>query len=206
MSNIISDVNLATLIADEQLTKELLGTHLKNDRKVELFYTFFKKFTVGGTFKYDLCFSWYAFFGNIFYFLYRKLYLPALLFAYVIVPGIIICALSVIGITAYIGGRTGGGLASGLVIALLMLALYLLPPITFAMSGIYLYTRKFLRDLELSGYGKLDIERVKENLSLLGGSNDWVITVLVILMFSILIYILIYIPVYLAVIATAGYF
>ena len=175
MSKVISDANLAALSADEQLVKELLKVHLKSDRKIELFYNHFKKFSVGGTLKYDLTFSWYAFFGNIFYFFYRKLYLPGLMLYLVISTAVAVFLTVIMTIITFIIDSDILGAVLSFLMPFLICSIY-------ATTSMYFYIRKFLKDLELSGYGKLDIERVKENMSLLGGSNEWAVIAFVIML------------------------
>jgi len=141
-------------IKDEELN-ELLESHLQKQEKVSVFEPRVKANMVNGIPVFKATWSWWAFFGTWAFFLYRKMYLIA---------GIFFILTAIVNTVIPI--------------------LALVVPIIAGISGFFLYTKKFNDDLQIAGYGEKSLDEVKQQLQNLGGYNQWVIWV------SIVIYIL----------------
>lgn len=136
------------LISNDEELKQLLEVHLGKNKQVEKIFKIIKNNYKDGKVTKSFFNSW-AFFGSIFYFLYKKMY---------IVAGFLLVAIVAseffnIGsgaVSAAIGGACGAG-------------------------AIPLYINKFFKDAEKSGYGHKEFSEVKKNMAKIGGVNHWVI-------------------------------
>ena len=73
------------LINDEVTVRALLASHLGKTNKVDFFYNGMKKIYKDEKWTDENYWSWWAFWGNIFYLFYRKMYLLAFLGALILV-------------------------------------------------------------------------------------------------------------------------
>ncbi|MDR1489657.1 MAG: DUF2628 domain-containing protein [Desulfovibrio sp.] len=130
----------------EHRVGSLLSTYLHKPRKAPLFQAALGKFLINGHLRFAATWSWWAFFGASFYFLYRKMYLFGLIsfFAAVII--------------AYVDS-----------------ALSVIVPVTCAISAKYLYCKKFIDDLEVAGYPTKPDDEMNRILFKIGGYNNWAI-------------------------------
>jgi len=129
----------------------LLQEHLQKPGKVGIFHAALSKFVINEHLHFSVTWSWWAFFCLGFYFLYRKIYL--------------------IGIIAIFIPLLAG------LIPMLGIVLAVIVWILCGISAKYLYCKKFIKDLSLSGYPDKPIDEVAMNISRFGGYNTWAIIV-----------------------------
>lgn len=146
---------------DNNHLDELLESHLQKEQKVSVYKPRVEANLVNGHPAFKATWSWWAFFGTWAFFLYRKMYLVAVLFFFATV------------LTAFIPFST------------------IIIMIISGMSAFYFYTKKLNSDLDIAGVKDKPLHEVKDNLSKLGGYNSWVVWVAVIfytlVMLSVLI-------------------
>ncbi len=124
--------------------KEFLSAHLQKESKVYIYLARVEDLLVDNKPIFNLTWSWWAFFMTWAFFLYRKMYLTALIFF----------ILSIGFATVPFGG--------------------LFLSIIAGATAFYFYTIKFHNDLEKCDYRNRSIEEVKKDLIKLGGYHSWV--------------------------------
>lgn len=135
---------------DNNHLDELLESHLQKEQKVSVYKPRVEANLVNGHPTFKATWSWWAFFGTWAFFLYRKMYLVAVLFFFATV------------LTAFIPFST------------------IIIMIISGMSAFYFYTKKLNSDLDIAGIEDKPLHEVKDNLSKLGGYNSWVVWVAVV--------------------------
>ncbi|MFV0626766.1 MAG: DUF2628 domain-containing protein [Alphaproteobacteria bacterium] len=136
------------LISNDDELRQLLEVHLGKPKQVEKHFKAIKNNYKNGKVMSGL-FNVWAFFGGMFYFIYRKMYFIALaifvatfFFEYIPLPPKYVN----IAFSAFC-----------------------------AVTAFPFYTEKFFKDAEKSGYGQSNFEEVKEKMAKLGGVNNWAI-------------------------------
>lgn len=124
--------------------KELLSAHLQKEDKVYVYLPRVEENLVNDKPKFNFTWSWWAFFMTWAFFLYRKMYLMAIIFF------ILNLALTAIPF-------------GGLIISIISGA-----------SAFYFYTTKFYGDLQQCDYQNRSREEVSKDLAKLGGYHSWV--------------------------------
>ncbi len=130
---------------------EILTAHLQKVNKIGVYQPRVIANSINGNVAFKATWSWWAFIASWAFFLYRKMYLPAILFFIATVFSFMI------------------PIFGGLVVM-----------ITSGICAYFLYTKKLYKDLEIAGYGEKSLDEVKSNLYQLGGYNSWVVWVAVI--------------------------
>lgn len=127
--------------------RKLLLTHLKTPDKTEIYLNGLRSCIQDGRFVFKATWSWWAFFGGAFYFFYRRM----------MKEGVIVLCLYTL---------TWGTLIpyAGLIISA-----------GCAASAKYWYSKKFLEDLEASGFPSQPREDVERKLAGYGGYEAWAV-------------------------------
>lgn len=126
---------------------ELMSIHLMAPHKVDIYKKALEKHIVNDRFIFSPTWSWWAFFGGPFYYFYRKLYKPA----------IVLVLIAIVLFMVHIP------LAGFLV------------NVASSIAAKYLYCKKFISDLDISGYPDRPRHEIIQALSKLGGYNSWAI-------------------------------
>ena len=146
----MTPTQIEAFIRNEKEAKQLLAAHLGKPEKVDWFYDAMKKTYKDGKIKGAAAFSFWAFFGEGFYFLYRKLYGYAISFFVLLIAA---------GILFPDHASTIGTAVA----------------VTCGFSGTTAYFTKFFKDLGKAGFGTKLLQDVENEMKILGGYNTWVL-------------------------------
>ena len=133
--------------------QQMIEAYIDKPEVTSWYVNAFKRFSINGVDVMKWNWSWWAFFGNVFYLLYRKAYLPA---------GILFALNMLVGFIPF-GGLILWILAGGY-------------------SPYFVYKTYKQKKIEVErAIDQEDINKRLETMQLVGGTNDWAIWVGVIL-------------------------